>query len=640
MRPSLRIRAGLVLALALPLAALAAEGDASSPSFGEEVVVQGVRRPGAAADPTAAATVIDTGRFAGEAKTVAELIATSPGVAVSQYGGLGQLATVSIRGASAAQVEVFLDGVPLNTAAGGGVDLSRIPRAWIERIEVVRGSEGAVYGVGALGGAVNIVTRRAVAGAWSAEASAGSFDTLAGSADLSIGGSGWSLLGAAAIDYTGGRFTYLFDPRPALEGDTPVERERAHNASFVGGGLAKLGAAIGEGQLEAVLQLSGGRRDLPGSPYHLTPDDAQRDARVALLTRFSRPLAGGLDLIVAVSARHDRLDVEVAPDPPARERDLQASGSAELAWTRGGSSLSLRAEAGGERLDVDGAPGHARGTFALTLAEDLALGGDRVRLTPVLRWDLQGPFQGVSAKLGGSVRLAGPLSLRAGVGRSFRIPSFAELYLSQGALAPNPELLPESSWSVDASLVAEGPLGLAAVTGFAQLYRDLIVYEPDSFRRLKPFNDGKAAARGIEVEVASTPAGPARLSASAAYTWLATETLRGDEAVLGKDLPHRARHRLFARLGVAPGPFAAHAEVQYVSSQYQDRRNSPGLLVPAAFTVQGGASLRVWRSPDAHVGLEIRNVLDDRSLQDGFGNPLPGRMVMLTARVAGGKDSP
>ena len=137
-------------------------------------------------------------------KTVAELVSTAPGVAVNQYGGLGQLATVSIRGSTADQVQVFLDGLPLNPGAGGGVDLSRIPRTWIERVEVVRGAEGARYGTGTLGGVLNIVTHPAASGAWAAEATAGSFDTFALSADGATGGERWGALGAAVRRRRGG----------------------------------------------------------------------------------------------------------------------------------------------------------------------------------------------------------------------------------------------------------------------------------------------------------------------------------------------------------------------------------------------------------------------------------------------------
>ncbi len=641
MAPSVRARARAALLIALaPLAAAAGDGDARPPAFGEELEVVGQRQPGAAADTTAAATVVDARRFAGEAKSVAELVATAPGVAVNQYGGLGQLSTVSIRGSNAGQVQVFLDGLPLGTAAGGGVDLARIPRAWIERIEVVRGAEGAVYGAGALGGAVNIVTRRAAAGAWSAEATAGSFRTFAGSADGAVGGERWGLLGAAAIEDTSGRFEYLFDPTPAMPGGPLEPRQRTHDASFTTGGLAKLWAGVGPGRLDAVMQLSGGARDLPGSPYHLTPTDGQRDARGGVVVHLAEPLSEELELVLGAEGRDDRLTVWIDPLPTARQRDLAGEASAELRWTAGPSTLTLRAAGGAERLEVEEAPTHAWRTASLSASEELRLLSGRLRVAPALRWDAIGPFHGLSGKLGASLQVAGPLSVRAGAGRTFRAPSFAELYLSQGLLSPNASLVPETSWSADVGLALDGRLGLASATAFTQQYQDLIVYEADSFRRFKPFNDGKASANGLELELASAPRGPAALALSGAYTYLATQTLRGGEAVLGKDLPHRARHRLYARLTGGRGPVAAHAEAQWISAQFQDLANSPALRVPPALTFGAGASVRLVRRPETRLALEVRNLADDRTLQDGFGNPLPGRTVMITLRVSGGKDAP
>ena len=67
-------------------------------------------------------------------------------------GGLGQFSTVSIRGSSAEQVLVLLDGVRLNTGGGGSVDFSTIPLDSIERIEVIRGGGTTLYGSDAIGG--------------------------------------------------------------------------------------------------------------------------------------------------------------------------------------------------------------------------------------------------------------------------------------------------------------------------------------------------------------------------------------------------------------------------------------------------------------------------------------------------------
>lgn len=149
----------------------------------------------------------------------------------------------------------------------------------------------------------------------------------------------------------------------------------------------------------------------------------------------------------------------------------------------------------------------------------------------------------------------------------------------------------------------------------------------------------RSTARGAEIELASAPIGPAAFSASLAYTYLYTEILRGDDLRLGRELPHRAPHRLFARVAAAPGPIEVHGEAHWVAAQWGDAENSAALRIPAALTFNAGLSARVLRAPDLHLGIEVRNLLDDRSLQDGFGYPLPGRMVLVTLRVAGGKEN-
>jgi outer membrane cobalamin receptor len=106
-------------------------------------------------------------------------------------------------------VKVLLDGVPLNPAAGGGVDLSSIPPPWISRIEIIRGTEGVHHGTGALGGVVNVITTPPRDGAWSAGATAGSFGTVQADAQAGTGGEGWGLLGSVAGSRSDGDFEYV-----------------------------------------------------------------------------------------------------------------------------------------------------------------------------------------------------------------------------------------------------------------------------------------------------------------------------------------------------------------------------------------------------------------------------------------------
>lgn len=649
-RPPLGRRArALALVFSAAAAALAPAGRADARSGAAEAPDPGaapveldelvIRVPGAEAtrDPTGAVTVVEAGRFAGEAKEVAELVATAPGVAVSSYGGLGQLSTVSIRGSSASGVLVLLDGLPLNTAFGGGVDLSTLPRQWIERIEVVRGAEGAHYGAGALGGVVNVVTRGGAPGRWSAEASGGSFGTAAASGEAAAGGRAWTLFGAAGAERSDGDFTYRRRPQSSLPGSPYRTFTRENNGSARAGGIAKLTARLGERRLDALLQLSGGRRELAGWPGSDTPDDWQRDARALLSMRLSGPgPARGLTLGARLSGRADLLDTRIgslAGGDPVRQRGgaAGAEGEAVVLHRHGALRAALGAEE--EALHADGLGGtRTRAQLSATLSEDAQLAGGRIRLSPAVRAERVGGFEGLSAKLGGSVRLGGPVAVRASAGRTFRAPGFAELYLEQGGALPNPALRPETGLSADAALVAEGARGMASVGGHATRYDDLVVYQGTGQGRMKPFNAGRALVAGLEAELATAPAPRLLgLSAAAAYTYLFTETLRGEEAEVGRDLPFRPRHRLFARAALAPGPAEVHLEAHHVGAQWQEARNV--VRVPAALLWNAGASVRLARAAALRLGVEARNLLDDRTLTDPIGNPLPGRMVMVTLRA-------
>jgi outer membrane cobalamin receptor len=620
--------------------AVTASARAQEPVLLDEQVVR-LPRATPAGDPLAAATVVEAARFEGEAKGVAELAATAPGVAVADYGGLGQLTTVSIRGSTANGVLVLLDGLPLNTAFGGAVDLSSIPAGWVDRVEVVRGAEGAVYGQGALGGVVNVLTPAPRPGRWSAELAGGSFGSWRADADGAASlGAGRTLLLAATAAGTRGDFAYLFDETPLLPGDPLQPRVRDNNAALRGGVLARLAAPAGPGRLDGLLQLSAGRRGLPGFDRALTPDDWQEDGRLLAALRLAAPgPVQGLWLSGRLHARLDRLDVRIAASgpEPSRQRGMAAGLAGEARWSGRGTVVTATAEAGAEGVRARGLPDTTRGRAALALSADALLAGDRLRIAPAARLDVEGPFAGWSGRLGAALRLAGPWSARAGLGRTFRAPSVAELSLQQGLVIPNPDLVPEIGLGADAALVGDGPAGLASLGAHATRYRDVVIYEASSLGRLKPFNSGEALVTGLEVEAATAPfLGPLAATLSAALTWQRPRLVSGVPAEDGQDVPYRPRERLYARAAVAPGPMALHLEVHHVGQCYRDRRNLDP--IPATLVWNAGGSARLRRDPLVALHLEVRNLADDRTLGDGFGNPLPGRMVMVTLRAGSATD--
>jgi iron complex outermembrane receptor protein len=634
-------------ATATPTAAATATATAADPDAPSteippvELPSQVVRLAPAEAtkDPTAAVTVIPVDRFAGEAKSVAALVATSPGVAVQQYGGLGQLSTVSIRGSASSGVLVMVDGLPINTATGTGVDLSSVPRHWIERIEVLRGAEGAHYGAGALGGVVNLVTRGPGAGGWSAEATAGSFGTWAAAAEAARDAGQGTLMLSASAEGSGGGFAYAFDPEPNVPSNPTSMEERDNNATARGGLLVRW-ARPGARRVDALLQLSGGRRELPGWPTNLTPGDRQADARALASIRLATAGPARTTLATRASFRGDLLDVhgEVVGGGTTRQRGGAASVESELRLPHARGVATALVFAEGETIG-GAAPARTRGSFAAALSDDLEPVG-WLRVAPALRVDRVGEATGVSGKLGASARAFGPVGLRASVGRSFRPPGFAELYLEQGLVQPNPALRPEVGTGGDVALVLEGARVLASAGAHATVYDDLIFYQQTIGGRLKPFNSGKALVRGLEGELATPPARRLLgLALSASYTWLHTEVLRGSAAVLGNEIPHRAPHRLFARAAIgADRTLGAFVELHHVGRQFSDQANDH--TIAAARIWNAGASLRFSRRPAVSLHLAVENLADDRTQVDGFGNPLPGRTVLVTVRAARSKGTP
>ena len=108
-------------------------------------------------------SVIEAERLRHSFVSLPDVLAQEVGVQTRTGGGNGSFSSVVLRGASSEQVIIYLDGVPLNDASGGPVDLSLIPLDNVERIEVYRGSTPLELGDPSIGGAVNIITRQSSA---------------------------------------------------------------------------------------------------------------------------------------------------------------------------------------------------------------------------------------------------------------------------------------------------------------------------------------------------------------------------------------------------------------------------------------------------------------------------------------------
>ncbi|MBL3502066.1 vitamin B12/cobalamin outer membrane transporter, partial [Klebsiella pneumoniae] len=107
--------------------------------------------------PTDIVTRDDIDRW--QSKDLNDVMRRLPGVDISRNGGMGQSASLYVRGTEARHVLVLIDGVPMaRPGISNGVDISQIPISLVQRVEYIRGPRSAVYGSGAIGGVVNIIT--------------------------------------------------------------------------------------------------------------------------------------------------------------------------------------------------------------------------------------------------------------------------------------------------------------------------------------------------------------------------------------------------------------------------------------------------------------------------------------------------
>ena len=150
------------MAKALILLPLWAQADEGEPILMDEVVVTATKTTEKRRDiPNAVILMDDTDIQASPAKSLGELFANELGVDWRTYGNYGGAAEeVHIRGMSGNGTQVLLNGVSVNSPSLGTADVGRIPLNNIERIEVVKGSGSLLYGSGAMGGTINIITKR------------------------------------------------------------------------------------------------------------------------------------------------------------------------------------------------------------------------------------------------------------------------------------------------------------------------------------------------------------------------------------------------------------------------------------------------------------------------------------------------
>ncbi|HSL47927.1 MAG TPA: TonB-dependent receptor [Candidatus Deferrimicrobiaceae bacterium] len=525
----------LVLSLAAPLTAHAQEAKRVDP-----VVVTATPVATPAEQLGASVSVVDGQDFQTyHYPTVDEALRSVPGVEIRRSGAYGKTSSVTIRGANANQVQVLVDGLRVKSPTLGQVDLSDLSPDLIERIEVIRGAQSTIYGADAIGGVVNIITRRGTGGPIQAsvQQEVGNYDTLVSRATVH---GAWKILHYALS-------ASHFESNGQFQND-----ETDANAVS-----ARVGATLPwDSTLDFIVRYN--KNDIgvpvkgvfPGpQPIHPIINRnarSQSETTIFSLDGKTRPVPwwetrGRLARYENSAGFQDPVDPGVAFDSPVfsqvnvERREAEWVNSFFIGkWSTSSVGLEHRREIG-ESRNTFRAVSETESVFfeqQLRFFERLFLtGGFRMEDNSV--WGTTTTERGSLAFL---IKETGT-RLRGSAGTGFRAPTFNDLFFPGFG---NPVLQPEESLSYDFGVDQKLwnnriRLGL---TYFQNEFKNLITCcTPIPTAPFGgPFNVGRARSAGIEFtsEVDVLP----NLVASLNYTYTDSENLATDRL-----LPREPRHR-------------------------------------------------------------------------------------------------
>ncbi|MBI3074086.1 MAG: TonB-dependent receptor [Deltaproteobacteria bacterium] len=617
------------------------------------------------ADETAFTTVLRRTDWSTHAASVADVLREAAGVSLRAQ-GTGGLATISIRGSTTEQVAVFLDGVPLNRAIGGAVNVGDFALSEVERIEVFRGGAPPRFGSAAIGGAINIVTRgpaqnsRGEASAWG-----GSFGAVgaSGFATLSVGVLRLDV--SAGFERSDGDFQLRSDNGTTGNFADDYLTRRHNNDVTIATNLTRATLTLKRGWTLAFWSRVFSRDNgIPTDGVNSAEGGASRN-----VARFTT-----LQALIAAEARKTnflakRLDLRIAPffryirDHFTDPNGFMSAGASDAfgVFPGGGASVDLlyvwgahqtlafvgeyALDSASLRDDPHATSADAtRHTVRLALADEISLVSNRLIISPAIETQilrdsatLQGPLQGtaspsssqehLSGRIGVAFRLFPFLTIRTNIARTYRAPNLTELFGNQGALIGNATLLPESgvmgdvglrfAWptSGDATLTRVPRFFFVEAATFRGVTENLIQFVQTSSVTAKPFNFGAADLRGFEIE-ANGRLG--FIAVRAAYTW--TRAINATQgATYGLLIPSRPTHALRARTTLSRGPLHIFHEFTHLSGNPIDTLN---LFELDARNIHSLGVL-VAHKEAVRFSLAIKNLTNNQTA-DVYGIPLPG----------------
>jgi len=578
------------------------------------VVVTATRTPERVSDAVAEVTVIDRDALdAATGRTLVEVLSQQPGLQFASNGGLGKASSLFIRGLESRHTLLLVDGVRVGSATLGTPSLDNLPIESIERIEIVRGPLSALYGSDAVGGVIQVFTRRGRQGLRpNAKLIAGSRQYAQAAGGVALGASGFDA--AVQVQHTETRGFSATNANAQFGNYNPDDDGFRQNA-----GSMRLGwQATADWRVDALaLQADGVTHfdDGPGADsragVHNRVLSLQTDGRVS----------DGWRSKLAVARSDDVFDTEVSASAfavlgPVETVQRQFSWENTVA-TPAGTVLALleRIE---QHVQRPGAP------FAVSdrgiNAAALALSGNASGHTwqASLRHDRNSQFDGqTTGALAYGYDITPTWRAAASYGTSFVAPSFNQLYFPGFG---NPSLQPEQGKHGELNVRWTADEHTVRAAWFAHRIRGYISSGPAPTNIPRTRIDGATLAyEGHWNDVA--------LGASLDHVDPRNATT--GSANFDKQLPRRAKNAVKAHADWTRGEFAVGTTLVAFSERFDNAANT--LRLPGYGTLDLRAD---WSfAPDWTLGARLNNVAG-KVYETAYGYNQPGRELYVLLRHA------
>lgn len=611
----------------------------------------------------------------GRSLSAAEVLASLPGVQYTRQGGVGSFQTVSIRGVSAKNIVVCMDGIPLNDASGGAVDFGTIDLNQVEKIEVYKDRVPAKFGGRGIGGAINFVTK----GSKPAEAVLKPEDKKSGRVLLSYGSHNtWeastqllsrltdSASVSASLSARHSDNDYEFESQNGTQYDPDDDyADTRRNAEFTEySGLFKARVLHASGVFSTLnFNFSRSEGGNPGRDDYQTSVAGYKGEFAQATYRAELPqLLGWLWLEFSLTGKFEKA-VSHSYYPLDH---LGYASSDFLKYGAAGYSLipEVLANYSGEkieanlRLSLDMSYYSGRGSskpwnltrYATTSSGDvsynilktLSMGGEGSALfikddihggeyvSPVLTKKLKSAKdRDVSFAGRGFVRYDAPDSRYGGslsIGRLFRAPQLMEIYGVYPGMVSNPDLLDESAlrFEVGGYYMIPKSQTVIRATYFQTSVKNAICWI-NSGNFLKPLNVGKSHIRGLEAELESKP--KKWFTAILRATFQKTEDKSEERYYNGKMLPYEPARSYYAEAKFdLPYHFDFIWTSEYRTKIFEDRTNR--VEQPAVDLHHLSLGYNPFNK--TRLVFALRNITDEKYRNVYTPFPTPGREYKLT----------